>query len=1022
MRLLVSSSAKSSYARAFHRPEAYGVLWTAARTIKLLVVRLLIIAAPSSSYPQLYIVMAALVSLVGASPHHARTMHVHHRRATAPGSYVNGGAAPEDQVLNLKFALTQNDVSTLHQKVVNVSTPGHAEYGQHLSKEEVEELIAPSSDSVQAVNEWLSSHNLTSASFSPAGDVRAVSLTVKQANALLDADYSIFTDQNRTGAKTIRTLSYSIPADLKPHVLTVYPTTQFPSPRKVSQATTLVFKRAEDAQASCSTPFTPPCAQSLYSIPSYIPAQMTSRLGVAAFSDESASYSDLKAFLAKYRPDLPASTNFSTELFEGAVNDQSTPVLKALVSPTVPVTFIDMCDKGGGGFFTNMQEFLSATLNGTNPPQVLSISYAAVEAFSDQATLTSLCNGFSQLAARGISVLVASGDLALWAVKIHPCAAFSTRSSPPHVHIGGTIGQGPEVAWNMTGGGFAEYFPAPSWQTDAIASFSQSIPANYSTGRFNLSNRGYPDVSARMDFVEVLNGSLQTGVGTSLSTPIVASVIALLNVELIAAGKSPLGFLKPFIYANQDAFTDILSGSNPGCKSAGFTATEGWDPITGMGKPGYTKLRAAAGLSKVKRRTPSLRLMRPIHHLCTRLSETPQAQSTLIIIAARHVSFTADKKTALTATMVTTICQPFYFLLLPQAFHIMTIAVDLSLNPQPNPNPHHRNIDFLLNEIKFKGNQPRVTSRSLHNYQFTATSCLSDTDAIKVYRGELVQFPERTVIDVVCKVAYGKCAADILAREAGFYTRRLNDLQGVYVPRFYGHFSERRQAVACHSVQVPYFPIREIVGKGMHTIPEREYRWHRLTFPSNFRLQRDVVNVDQFRIPFPTFLRVGKIRHLYAVCVVLGYGGKAVAMDATRLSVAVDRKFTSALVKAMIAIHDTGLTHGRLDGRHILDNDGRPIIIGFSKARKHDLRCNELHDLFDALGIRKPEYRPASADDIAAHEHVRRLGLYVEPSPKAHNLVRLGEGVQKRVSALFNKAGRRDGLHGYHYQRLEDEH
>ncbi|KAA1470886.1 subtilisin-like protein, partial [Dentipellis sp. KUC8613] len=507
-----------------------------------------------------------------------------------------------------KFALTQNDVSTLHQKVADVSTPGNADYGQHLSKEEVEELVAPSSDSVQAVNEWLSSHNLTSTSFSPAGDVRAVSLTVKQANALLDADYSIFTDQ-KTGVKTIRTLSYSIPADLKSHVLTVYPTTQFPSPRKNSQVTAFKSKRAEDAETSCSTPFTPPCAQSLYSIPSNIPAQTTSRLGVAAFSDESASYSDLKAFLAKYRPDLPSSTNFSTELFDGAVNDQSNPGLEgnldiqwtlSLVSPTVPVTFIDIGDNGGGDFFTDIQEFLSATLNDTNPPQVMSISYAVPEAFSDQATLTSICNGFSQLAARGVSVLVASGDAGvLGGEDPSMCHRFITEfpASCPYVTgVGGTIGQGPEVAWNSSGGGFSVYFPAPSWQTASIASFMQSIPANYSTGRFNVSNRGYPDVSARMDFVEVLNGSLQTGVGTSLSTPIVASVISLLNAELIAAGKSPLGFLNPFIYANQDAFTDIVSGSNPGCNSDGFTATKGWDPITGVGTPVYTKLKAAAGL------------------------------------------------------------------------------------------------------------------------------------------------------------------------------------------------------------------------------------------------------------------------------------------------------------------------------------------------------------------------------------------------------------------------------------------
>jgi tripeptidyl-peptidase-1 len=36
--------------------------------------------------------------------------------------------------------------------------------------------------------------------------------------------------------------------------------------------------------------------------------------------------------------------------------------------------------------------------------------------------------------------------------------------------------------------------------------------------------------------------------GTSASTPVVAGAIALLNDELLAAGKPPMGFLNPWIY------------------------------------------------------------------------------------------------------------------------------------------------------------------------------------------------------------------------------------------------------------------------------------------------------------------------------------------------------------------------------------------------------------------------------------------------------------------------------------------
>jgi subtilase family serine protease len=52
--------------------------------------------------------------------------------------------------------------------------------------------------------------------------------------------------------------------------------------------------------------------------------------------------------------------------------------------------------------------------------------------------------------------------------------------------------------------------------------------------------------------------------GTSCSSPIFASVVAMLNNELLNAGKPVLGFLNPWLYANPQAFNDITTGNNPG--------------------------------------------------------------------------------------------------------------------------------------------------------------------------------------------------------------------------------------------------------------------------------------------------------------------------------------------------------------------------------------------------------------------------------------------------------------------------
>lgn len=74
--------------------------------------------------------------------------------------------------------------------------------------------------------------------------------------------------------------------------------------------------------------------------------------------------------------------------------------------------------------------------------------------------------------------------------------------------------------------------------------------------------------------------------GTSASTPLMSGILALVNDDLYAHGKPPLGFLNPWLYKKgYKGFTDIMSGSAAGCGVDGFNATEGWDPVTGFGTP-----------------------------------------------------------------------------------------------------------------------------------------------------------------------------------------------------------------------------------------------------------------------------------------------------------------------------------------------------------------------------------------------------------------------------------------------------
>jgi tripeptidyl-peptidase-1 len=145
-------------------------------------------------------------------------------------------------------------------------------------------------------------------------------------------------------------------------------------------------------------------------------------------------------------------------------------------------------------------------------------------------------------------------------------------------------------------GGFSNVFPIPDWQALPVAVYLSAL-GDTNAGLFNASGRAYPDVAAYGANAQIILGGAQAAVdGTSVSSPVFASVIALVNDKLLEAGKPVLGFLNPWLYANPAMLNDIGTGNNLGCGTNGFPAVSGWDPVTGLGSPVFTAMLSAAGL------------------------------------------------------------------------------------------------------------------------------------------------------------------------------------------------------------------------------------------------------------------------------------------------------------------------------------------------------------------------------------------------------------------------------------------
>ncbi len=156
----------------------------------------------------------------------------------------------------------------------------------------------------------------------------------------------------------------------------------------------------------------------------------------------------------------------------------------------------------------------------------------------------------------------------------------------------------PEVAAETrieSGGGFSNVFGLPAYQAAAVKNWFATANPPYGADRFNNSQqtRGYPDIAANgVGYVTAIDDKFGLVYGTSASTPTVASIFVLINQARLDAGKSSIGFVNPVLYANPKSLNDVISGSNPGCGTQGFSAQAGWDPVTGLGTPNFQRLLA----------------------------------------------------------------------------------------------------------------------------------------------------------------------------------------------------------------------------------------------------------------------------------------------------------------------------------------------------------------------------------------------------------------------------------------------
>lgn len=266
-----------------------------------------------------------------------------------------------------------------------------------------------------------------------------------------------------------------------------------------------------------------------------------------------------------------------------------------------------------------------------NLAPILSLSYGSCEPRNGTTWNAWYGNLWSQAAAQGITVCVATGDNGSAGCD-DPAASTGTgvavsglASTPYNVAVGGTEfneGSGsywatsnnadyssalsyiPELPWNESasnggsgllagGGGPSTVWSRPGWQTAPGALSSDG-------------KRDLPDVSlsaAEHDgYVGYMEGTWYSFSGTSTSTPSFAGIMALIVQKYGRQGNpNPtlyhLGSAQ-FIGTGPAIFHDITSGNNNVPGVAGFTAVKGYDMATGLGSVDANELVTHWGTTK----------------------------------------------------------------------------------------------------------------------------------------------------------------------------------------------------------------------------------------------------------------------------------------------------------------------------------------------------------------------------------------------------------------------------------------
>jgi kumamolisin len=526
--------------------------------------------------------------------------------------------------MDVTLCLPLSDPQGAAEFARRVSTPGDPLFHQYVTPQEFAARYGASATDYAALKAWAAANGLRVSQESVARNLLSVRGTVGQIQALFNTQIAQY--RGPDGAEFYSASAKpTVPEAIAPKVSAVLGLT---GGKQYAPLVMLGKKLGESPEVGAAktdtTHGTGPGGsydaanlRTAYNIPAF--GNLQKNTVVAVFEQGGFTASDVEKYFTENKlPKVkvtPVGVNGSpTTVDDPRVELEAVLDIDMVVGINPSVSEVLVYEDAIDTFQNALVNVMTQVFN-DNKAQILSISYGQDEGLQGTDAMEAENTALEMLTGEGITVLASAGDSGAYGDGTNYPYNVSDPGSQPYITaVGGTtlftdgnsnyLGEQvwDELASNSgaTGGGISSYWTIPFFQT------VESVPGYVTNNGGSSTYRNVPDVAAVADlFTGVsiyskINGGWLTVGGTSVSAPIWAGYLSIVNAGFNYFGFKTVGYFNSILYAVGSPFSggsggfpanelfDVIEGTNglPPALSfgnPGFSAGYGYDNCTGNG-------------------------------------------------------------------------------------------------------------------------------------------------------------------------------------------------------------------------------------------------------------------------------------------------------------------------------------------------------------------------------------------------------------------------------------------------------